>query len=71
MPPRRSYKKSTAGCKTCKSRRVKVGEKGDAVEIYHLFPAYTAVSRSVILPMAVLGAEWDPKDPTDPGKFYR
>ena len=31
-----------------------------SVEIYHLFSAYTAVSRSVILPMAVLGAERTP-----------
>jgi hypothetical protein len=47
------------------------------VEIYHLFPASTAVSKSVILPMAVLGLNellrnpMDPKDPMDPAKFYR
>jgi hypothetical protein len=34
MPPRRSYKKSRAGCGTCKLRRVKVGEMGDAHMVF-------------------------------------
>jgi hypothetical protein len=34
MPPRRSYKKSRAGGGTCKLRRVKVGEMGDAYVVF-------------------------------------
>ncbi|KND90155.1 Sterol uptake control protein 2 [Tolypocladium ophioglossoides CBS 100239] len=39
MPPRRSHKKSRAGCRRCKNRKIKVSETGPTCDMRHEAPS--------------------------------